>query len=387
MITRLSVTTVLMAAMAGFIPVAAADSAATATDQVVEVFFVNGDSTRGVVVSKTAETLVLHVTIESKGTRIAADRSYPMAQVKLIATLADEYRMRATNTPNSPVEQAELARWCREHGLNEEARGHALKALDAEPVNRDAQNTMHQLGLFDLDGSWENIDTWLAAKKLVRFDGMAMDEATREQLKTLNQKRAVDAAAAIEAKQTVESLTNLSAAAKERLIKIDKSSAEATTAVSTADSRQKAVDSAKQAVANASKRVEESGKSTAAGNQSQEQQKRAAATAAAARDNAEAAKKKANEALSAAQKELAAADPATAKARKARLETEAVKAKADSEKSAKELPAAQAAIAVKQAAADASAKAYTEARAAVQPPADLPPAVRDFLAADAAAKH
>jgi len=363
--------------------VAAAETAATDTgDQVVEVFFVNGDSTRGVVVSKTADTLVLHVTIESKGTRIETDRSYPMAQIKLIATLADEYRMRAVNAPNSPPEQAEVARWCFEHGLKAEARGHALKALDVEPVNRDALGTMRNLNLVLLDGNWQDIDAWLTAKKLVRFDGLVMDAPTRDHLKQLNLKRSTDATAASEAKLLVEQLTNLSATAKERLEKIEKARGEATTNAANADSKQKGVDAAKATVAAAAKRVEEAGKNSIDRNQTQDQQKRAAAAAATARDNAEAAKKKANEALSAAQKELSAADPATAKARKARLENDAAKAKADSDKSAKELPTAQAAVPAKQATADASAKAHATARAAIQQPADLPKAIADFLAAD-----
>ena len=359
-----------------------APSAKDSDDQMVEVFFVNGDSTRGVVVSKTAETLVLHVTIESKGTRIVSDRTFPMAQVKLIASVADQYRLRATNTPNSPPEQAELARWCLEHGLKEEARGHALKALDAEPVNRDGLSTMHALNLVQLDSGWQDVDLWLAEKKLVRFDGLTMSEATRDNLKVLNLKRAMDANALSEAKQTIEQLTSLSVTGKERLEKIEKSRGEATTAAANAESKQKAVDGAKAAVAAAAKRVEEAGKTSTDRNQNQEQQKRAAAAAATARDNAEAAKKKANEALSVAQKELSAADPASAKARKARLDTDATKAKADMEKSAKELPAAQAALPAKQAAADASTKAYAEARAAVQQPADLPKPITDVLAAD-----
>ena len=371
----------LLMSLAG-LPAAETPAPIDSGDQVVEVFFVNGDSTRGVVVSKTAETLVLHVTIESKGTRIVSNRSFPMAQVKLIVTLADEYRLRATNTPNSPPEQAELARWCLDRGLHAEARGHALKALDVEPVNRNAQSTMRALNLVQLEDTWLDVDAWLAAKKLVRFDGLAVTEATRENLKQLNLKRAMDANALTEAKQTVEQLTNLSVTAKERTEKIEKSRAEATTAAANADGKQKAVDGAKAAVTAAAKRVEEAGKANIDRNQTQDQQKRAAAAAATARDHAEAAKKKANEALSAAQKELSAADPASAKARKARLDTEAAKAKTDAEKSAKELPAAQAAIPAKQAAADASAKAYADARAAVQLPADLPKPVVDFLAAD-----
>ena len=351
-------------------------------DQVVEVFFVNGDSTRGVVVSKTAETLVLHVTIESKGSRFATNRTFSMAQVKLIASVADQYRLRATNTPNSPPEQAELARWCLEHGLREEARGHALKTLDAEPVNRDALSTMHALNLVQVDNGWQDIDLWLAAKKLVHFDGLTMSEATRDNLKLLNLKRATDANAISDAKQKIEQLTSLSVTGKERLEKIEKSRGEATTAAANAESKQKAVDGAKAAVAAAAKRVEEAGKISTDRKQSQEEQKRAATAAASARDNAEAAKKKANEALSAAQRELSAVDPASAKARKARLDTDATKAKADMEKSAKELPAAQAALPAKQAVADASAKAYAEARAAVQQPADLPKPIADFLAAD-----
>jgi len=380
--SHLSVAVALFWTTAGLTAAEAPAEKADTGDQVVEVFFVNGDSTRGVVVSKTAESLVLHVTVESKGTRIATDRTFPMAQVKLIATVADEYRMRATSTPNSPPEQAELARWCLEHGLKEEARGHALKALDVEPVNRDALATMHAMNLVQLDGTWQDIDAWLATKKLVRFDGLAMSEATRDNLKQLNLKRAADANALSDAKQLVEQLSSLSVTAKERLEKIEKSRGEANTAAANADGKQKAVDAAKAAATAAAKHVEEAGRTTTDRNQTSEQQRRAAAAAATARDNAEAAKKKANEALSVAQKELSAADPASAKARKARLETDAAKAKADTEKSAKELPAAQAALPAKQAAADASAKIYTDARAAVQQPADLPKPIADFLAAD-----
>ncbi len=363
-----------------------ADATSTPDEQTVEVHFKNGDSERGVVVSKTTEQLVLRVTMVGKGTRITTERTYPMTQVAMIATVADEYRLRAANTPNNPPEQAELARWCFDHGLAAEARGHALKALDAEAVNRDAQDTLRRLGLMQLDGAWLDVDEWLAAKKLVRFEGLVTDADTKARLIKLATPRSVDANALAELKRQIETLTNLAAAAKERSATIDKSRTEADNAAATADSRQKAVDSAKKGVAAAAEAVKKASEAPPADRkQSQDQQKRDAANAATTLANAEAAKKKANDALSAAQKELSAVDPASAKARKARLDADTVKAKADAERVAKELPLAQAALPAKQAAANASAKAYADARAAITMPKDLPPAVVKFMADEAAA--
>lgn len=353
----------------------AAETSSAPDEQIVEVVFKNGDATRGVVVSKTADELVLRVTVTSKGSKVSTEQTYPMRQVNSITTLADEYRQRAANTPNQAPDQADLARWCLEHGLPDEARGHALKAYDAEPVNHDALEILHRLGQVRIDNAWQDIDAWLATKQLVRFDGLVCDAATREQLKKLAAQRTTDATALTTTKQQIDQLTSLAATAKERQTRIDQERKEADSAAATADSRQKAVDAAHKAVTAAAEQIKKASE-VPQGNQNQKKRNEGAVA------NAEAAKRKADDALTAAQKELAAADPASAKAHKARLDADAAKAKADAERVSKELPVAQAALPAKQTTADASAKAYADARAAITLPADLPQTVKDFLAAD-----
>lgn len=344
----------------------------------VEVQLTSGDVVRGALVERNAEQVVLKCTVTLKGSSMTSVRTFPAAQVSAVVTLADSYKQRAASTPATGPEQAALARWCLEHGLPAESRRHAEKALAIESVNADALALMHQLGLVRIDGAWTNIDDLLKAKSLVRYDGAVTDVATRDKLKLLMGKKTADSAALAEAKTRSENLSGLLATAKERVASAEKQAADSTTTAAEADAKQKAVDAAKAADTAAADRVKQT--------PSQVVTKHSDGTTSTTVNpdlaNAESAKSRTAAALTASQRALGGTNAASAKARKVKLDQDVAKAREDIVRLTKDQPLAQQAIPAKQTAAEVSAKAYADARAAVVSPADLPPAVTAFLAAE-----
>ncbi len=370
---RLSLPAVLLA----FLP-ALAWSAEAIAGQEVEVQLASGDVVRGTLVERTAEHLILRCTVALKGSSMSSDRTFPSEQVKAVLTLADEYQQRVASTAANGPEQAALARWCQEHGMPTEARKQAEKALAIEPVNADALALMHQLGLVRIDGSWQNVDDLLKAKGLVRYDGLVTDVATRDRLKQLMGKKAVDAAALTEAKSRAENLAGLLGSAKERVASAEKQATDGAATAADAEAKQRALDAAKAADAAAAERVQQ----TSAQLVTKHSDGTSSSTTNPALADAEAAKNKSAAALSAAQRAMGGTNPASIKARKAKLDQDAQKARDDITRLSRDLPLAQQAVPGKQKDAEASAKAYADARAAVTMPADLAPAIRDFLAAE-----
>ena len=370
----------LPAAVLLLLPVLAwsADTPAAPDAQEVEVQLVSGDVARGTLIERTAEHVVLRCTVTLKGSAMTSERTFPTEQVKAVVTLADEYRLRVAAAAANGPDQAALARWCLEHGLSAEARRHAEKALAIEPVNADALALMHQLGLVRIDNTWQDIDDLLKAKGLVRYDGLVTDAATRDRLKQLMGKKAADAAALNDAKSRADNLSGLLAAAKERVAAADKQATDSTATAADAEAKQKAVDAAKAADAAAAERV----KTTSTNLVTKHSDGSTSTTANPGLADAETAKAKTAAALAAAQRAAGGVNAASAKARKAKLDQDAAKAREDVTRLTKDAPLAQQAIPAKQKDVDASAKAYADARAAVQMPADLPAPVIAFLAAE-----
>lgn len=353
-------------------------SADTPLGQEVEVQLVSGDVIRGTLVEHTAEQVLIKTTVTLKGSSMTSTRTIPAAQVRAVLTLADEYKLRVKNTATTGPDQAALARWCQEHGMLAETRLHAEKALALEPVNANAKEVMQQLGLVNLDGDWKDVDTLLKTTGLVRYDGTVTDAPTRDRLKVLMGKKLTDNAALIEAKAKSDNLTASLATAKERIVAAEKNAADSGNLAAEAEAKKKALDGAKAADLAAAERIKTSSNPIV----TKHSNGSSSTTTNPDLVNAEAAKSKTAAALVTAQRAMNGVSPATAKARKAKLDQDAAKAKEDIARLTKDLPLAQQAIPAKQTAAEASAKAYAEARDAITLPADLAPAIRDFLAAE-----
>lgn len=346
--------------------------------QEVEVQLVSGDVIRGTLVERTAEQVSVKSTVTLKGSSMTSTRIIPAAQIRAVLTLADEYALRAKNSSATGPDQASLAHWCQEHGMLKETRIHAEKALAIEPVNADAKDLMHQLGCVFMDGAWKDVDEQLKAKNLVRYDGTVTDVPTRDRLKVLMGKKLADNAALTEAKAKVDNFSASLATAKERIVAAEKNAADSGTIAAEAETKQKALDAAKAADAAAAERI----KNTSNQLVTKHSDGSSSTTTNPDLANAESAKSKTAAALVAAQRAMSGVSPAAAKARKAKLDQDAAKAKDDVVRLTKDLPLAQQAVPAKQTAAEASAKAYAEARSAITLPADLAAPIRDFLAAE-----
>ena len=69
------------------------------------------------------------------------------------STLLSQYRKRRDAAEMTVTAQLDLARWCRQHELNQEAKAHLTKVLELDPDNVSA---VQHLGLELYDGIWMN---------------------------------------------------------------------------------------------------------------------------------------------------------------------------------------------------------------------------------------
>ena len=360
--------------------------AAAEETSTIEVALKSGEVVSGRLVEKTAERLTLQIIIISRGKQLTAQRQIPLSQVSRITTVQDEYRQRVANLGPSAQDLADLARWCREHGLQSEARTHAEKALAMESVNADARHLMHALDLAQIDGTWQAVDPWLASKGWSRLEGLIVDAAAKEKLGKLAATRSAAAQALNTTQQEQSAATSLLATASESAARLTKlrsetadSAAKAAQSKAAVEGAQKAYDQAKERVAAAYKNQAQNQPRANNQNQNQNQNQNNNQNRNAI-DQAEAAQRKAQEALSAARAQATSADPARVKERLAKIDADLTANQAEQAKLKASAAAANAALPAKQAAADAANQAWKTALAGVTQPANLPPDLVAFLA-------
>ncbi len=339
----------------------------------VEVALTTGETIVGGLVERTAEHVIVRLK-PIRGSGMSADRSIPAAQVATVTTLADDYRQRAAAAPAGAADQAQLARWCFDHGMAAEARVHAEKALTAESTNALALTTMHQLGLARIDGTWQDIDGWLAAKGLVRFDGLIVTPAVRDQLKALAAQRTADAQALADAQTGRDRAQGLLATTNDRAERLTKQRADTAANQTEVDHAKQTVETARKAaqqtdarLAEAEKRARERPRNANNGNANNQNNNQPSGDV----TDAQAAQKKAQQAMAQAQQAETKAAAAAAE-RIAKIDKDLVATKADTTRLTEQVATADKALPPKQAAATASAAKYKEARDGVHLPEGLP---------------
>jgi hypothetical protein len=339
----------------------------------VEVALTTGETIIGGLVERTDEHVIVRLK-PIRGSGMSADRNIPAAQVATVTTLADDYRQRAAAAPAGAADQAQLARWCFDHGMAAEARLHAEKALTAESTNAVALTTMHQLGLARIDGTWQDIDGWLTAKGLVRFDGLVVTPAVRDQLKALAAQRTADAQALTEAQAGHDRAQGLLATANDRTERLTKQRADTAANQTEVDHAKQALETAKKAaqqtdtrLAEAEKRARERPRNTNNNGNNNQNNNQASSDV----SDAQAAQKKSQQAVTQAQQAETKAAAAAAD-RLAKIDKDLTTTKADITRLGEQVATADKTLPAKQAAATASAAKYKEARDAVHLPEGLP---------------
>jgi hypothetical protein len=79
-----------------------------------------------------------------------------------------EYERRSRRAPDTADAHRELAQWCRENQLSDEADVHLQRVVDLDPTDEDARRS---LGLQRVGNRWLNRDEVMTLRGLVFFDG------------------------------------------------------------------------------------------------------------------------------------------------------------------------------------------------------------------------
>jgi hypothetical protein len=126
----------------------------------------NGGQIEGKVIegAPAASTLVVET---SAGSRVTLARS-AVANIVKTSTIQAEYDQRAQSTPDTAEAQWELAEWCREHSLSDQAKQHLTRVVELDPDHAEARQL---LGQRETDGAWKTRDEMMATRGLVKYEG------------------------------------------------------------------------------------------------------------------------------------------------------------------------------------------------------------------------
>jgi hypothetical protein len=94
-----------------------------------------------------------------------------------------EYHERSRKTPDTAEAQRQLAEWCRQHKLADEADLHLMRVAELDPNDEEARRT---LGFQKIGDRWLNADELMAVRGMQFFDGKyrtAQDIAIRQRNK------------------------------------------------------------------------------------------------------------------------------------------------------------------------------------------------------------
>lgn len=136
------------------------------------IVFRDGRRLEGKITKETEESLTLQV---KYGEVVIARRN--IASVEKGPTSLEEYEKMAAATEDTAKAHFELGQWCRQKGLEEEAKKEYLKALETDPTYAPAGKA---LGYEDVEGKWLSHDDAKKARGLVEFEGKWMPEKDRD---------------------------------------------------------------------------------------------------------------------------------------------------------------------------------------------------------------
>lgn len=101
------------------------------------------------------------------GTVISLERSQ-VSKVDEDSVETQNYDARALTAPDTAEAQLALAKWCREHQLNNRASRHAQRVIELEPANVEARQ---MLNFRNVDGEWMTREQVMESRGLVWYDG------------------------------------------------------------------------------------------------------------------------------------------------------------------------------------------------------------------------
>ncbi len=213
-----------------------------------EIRFTSGRILHGEVVSSDAERVIVKEVIAGKKGALTATITYKRADIASIVDVADvraDYARRAAAAPDGAGEQADLAVWCAEHGLHDEAIAHAQKAVASDPANAVATRVLTGAGMILVEGRWQDEAAYLARTGQERYDGsiMTVAEATaRKEAARAKAGAAVDQQQADDLTARAAAIDKVITALRGRLAAIPKEAAAVEAQLATADTAKKRCD-------------------------------------------------------------------------------------------------------------------------------------------------
>jgi len=153
----------------------------------VDLTLQNGDVVRGVVVEDDSDQVRLLRSIPTTTTPIDVVVTYPRAtivQMQAIAQPNPEYEQRASQVRNTSQAHIELAKWCRDQDLPEQARSQAMQAHGLAPHDPEVTTLLIDLGYTYADGKWQDVNAYLLQSGRVRYAGRIMTQAEADALRS-----------------------------------------------------------------------------------------------------------------------------------------------------------------------------------------------------------
>ncbi len=136
------------------------------------VVFRDGRKLEGKIVKETEESLTLRV---KYGEVVVPKRD--IASVERGPTALEEYRKKAAEAGETAKARYELGQWCRQKGLDEEAKKEYGKALEIDSSYAPAGKA---LGYEKVEGRWLSPDEAKRARGLVKFEGKWVSKEDRD---------------------------------------------------------------------------------------------------------------------------------------------------------------------------------------------------------------
>lgn len=134
----------------------------------------DGRELEGRIVGETDEA----VTLRLRYGEVTVPRSR-IAEIRRGPTPLDEYGEKAAAVADTAQSHCELAQWCDEKGLGEEAKHHYRKALEIDPSFTPAGRA---LGYKEVGGKWLSPDEAKKARGLVKFEGKWIPKEDRDNI-------------------------------------------------------------------------------------------------------------------------------------------------------------------------------------------------------------
>ncbi len=100
-----------------------------------------------------------------------------IAEMEIVTSLSDLYQKHSAETPDTFDGQYQLAKWCMDRGLQDEAFAHAKRLYARDPKDEVAQGLLQDLGYLLDEGQWIKRADYAAKHGMVEYEGKLMTPA------------------------------------------------------------------------------------------------------------------------------------------------------------------------------------------------------------------